>query len=121
MRIEFEKKPLPIEASSAKGPAEGRRLLLLYSSDNVCVATTAIELGMQLEVGGQTITVKQTAPLGFKIAIRDIAEGEKILKYGVSIGSAIRNIRPGEVVHIDNMKSDYLPTYTLDEQHRYDY
>jgi altronate dehydratase small subunit len=98
-----------------------RRLLLLCSIDNVCIATTAVESGARLEIDTQTLIVKQDIPLGFKIAVRDIAKDEKILKYGVSIGSATRDIVQGELVHVDNMKSDYLPTYTLGEGHRYDY
>ena len=31
------------------------------------------------------------------------------------IGSATRDIEPGEHVHLHNMKSDYLPTYTLED------
>ncbi|HRJ73596.1 MAG TPA: SAF domain-containing protein [Terrimicrobiaceae bacterium] len=46
--------------------------------------------------------------------MRDIRTGEKILKYGVPIGSATCDIAFGEHVHLHNMKSDYLPTYTLE-------
>ena len=34
------------------------------------------------------------------------------MKYGVSIGSALQGIHPGEHVHLHNMKSDYLPPHT---------
>ena len=44
-------------------------------------------------------------PYGHKIAVRDIACGEKIMKYGESIGAADRNIAKGEYVHIHNMKA----------------
>ena len=59
----------------------------------------------------QTIVVENSIPLGFKVAARDIAAGEKILKYGAPIGSARQVIRVGEIVHTHNMQSDYLPTY----------
>jgi hypothetical protein len=39
-----------------------------------------------------------------------------VIKYGVSIGSATRDIELGELVHLHNMKSDYLPTYTLEKE-----
>ena len=42
-----------------------------------------------------------------------------LLKYGVSIGSALRDIAAGEHVHLHNMQSDYLPTYTLEEGNQY--
>ena len=51
--------------------------------------------------------------------MRHIAAGEKVLKYGAPIGSATRDIGQGEHVHLHNMRSDYLPTYTLDEENLY--
>lgn len=62
-------------------------------------------------INGVTIAVGNSIPLGFKVAARDIAPGEKILKYGAPIGSAKQAIRAGEIVHLHNMQSDYLPTY----------
>ena len=60
--------------------------------------------------------MRQDIPLGFKIAGCNIATNESIVKYGVSIGSATRDIVRGDLVHLHNMKSDYLPTYTLDKE-----
>ncbi len=58
-------------------------------------------------------------PLGHKIAARDIAAGEKIIKYGAPIGSAIRDIASGEHVHTHNLKSDYIPTFKRGEGPRH--
>ncbi len=91
------------------------RLLTLHPNDNVCTAAAAIAAGTSLEIGGRAVVVSRKIPLGFKVAARAIHSGEKILKYGVPIGSATREIAAGEIVHLDNMKSDYLPTYTLDD------
>ena len=41
--------------------------------------------------------------LGHKIAIGDIGEGDRIIKYGETIGYASRMIEPGEHVHVHNM------------------
>jgi hypothetical protein len=49
--------------------------------------------------------------VGHKIARRPIAPGDKILRYGAAIGSAIAPIAPGEHVHMHNMKSDYIPAH----------
>ena len=49
----------------------------------------------------------------------DIAAGADIVKYGARIGIATRAIGRGQHVHVHNMKSGYLPTYTLDAAHRY--
>lgn len=44
-------------------------------------------------------------PIGHKIALRDIAEGDTIWKYGQDIGKAIAPIRKGEHVHVHNVKT----------------
>ena len=54
-------------------------------------------------------------PLGHKLARRDIAAGEKIVKYDAPIGSATAAIRAGEHAHVHNIKSDYTPTYHLED------
>jgi hypothetical protein len=92
------------------------RLLFLNPKDNVCTAITPIDGGTSLQISGYTVLLKQDIPLGFKIACCNIAADESIVKYGVSIGSATREIVRGDLVHLHNMKSDYLPTYTLDKE-----
>ena len=42
---------------------------------------------------------------GHKYALRDIAEGERIIKYGFPIGIASAPIRRGEHVHTNNLKT----------------
>ena len=79
------------------------RLLLLSPTDNVLIARVALE----------------GIPVGFKIARREIFAGEKIIKWGAPIGSATCDIEAGKLVHLDNMKSDYLTTYTFEGEHRY--
>ena len=96
------------------------RLLLLSPADNVLVAIRSIDRGSTLTLGGQEVEVAARIPLGFKVAARDISSGEKIFKYGAPIGSAIRNITAGSVVHVHNMKSDYLPTYKPEVHIRHD-
>jgi altronate dehydratase small subunit len=97
-------------------PVTDGRLLFLNSKDNVCTAIAPISSGTTLQISGDVVVIKQNIPLGFKIAGCNIATNESIIKYGVSIGSAIRDIVLGELVHLHNMKSDYLPTYTLEKE-----
>jgi (2R)-sulfolactate sulfo-lyase subunit alpha len=44
-------------------------------------------------------------PLGHKIALGDIAEGDTILKYGHDIGKAVAKVAKGGHVHIQNVKT----------------
>jgi hypothetical protein len=95
------------------------RLLKLDPHDNVFVTIRTIAVGDSLVIDGRGVEVSKEIPLGYKVAARDIAAGEKILKYRAHIGSATRAIAAGEIVHLHNMKSDYLPTFTRDEGMKY--
>jgi altronate dehydratase small subunit len=99
--------------------SDDARLLLLHPADNVFVLTATLGAGESYAVGGEEYLNKTELRLGHKIARVDIPAGGKILKYGVAIGSAIVPIRRGDHVHLHNLQSDYLPTYTLDKEHHF--
>ena len=44
-------------------------------------------------------------PLGHKIAMVDLKEGDTILKYGHDIGKVVKAIKKGEHVHVHNVKT----------------
>ena len=44
-------------------------------------------------------------PLGHKIAMTDLNEGDTILKYGHDIGKVVKLIKKGEHVHVHNVKT----------------
>ena len=44
-------------------------------------------------------------PLGHKIALLDLKEGDTILKYGHDIGKVIKPIKKGDHVHVHNVKT----------------
>jgi len=95
------------------------RLLRLDPQDNVAVATTTLQAGESVTIGGRPVTLPDRVPTGHKLALVPIAAGEKVAKYGSAIGSATCDIRPGDYIHTHNLKSDYLPTYTLDGTNPY--
>jgi len=95
-------------------PSPDPRWLQLSPDDNVGVATRTLEAGQSIVVEGRPVTLPERIPTGHKVAIRPIAAGEKVKKYGAPIGSATCAIGPGEYVHTHNLQSDYLPTYTRD-------
>jgi len=94
-------------------------LLLLHPGDNVAMATRDLPAGLEVQIAGARINLVKTTPTGHKVAVRSIAAGSRILKYAVPIGSATCDIAPGDYVHTHNMKSDYIPTYTLEAGHRF--
>jgi altronate dehydratase small subunit len=94
--------------------ATDARLLLLDPRDNVLVATVRVRAGEAIVLEGCRVVMTTDIPLGHKLARRSILLGEKILKYGAPVGSATATIGSGEHVHVHNVKSDYTPTYHLE-------
>lgn len=55
----------------------------------------------------KTISVKaqQDIPIGHKLAIRDLANGATVIKYGVDIGRTVAAIKVGQHAHVHNIKT----------------
>jgi (2R)-sulfolactate sulfo-lyase subunit alpha len=55
----------------------------------------------------ETINLKSldAVPLGHKIALKDIKNGDTVLKYGHDVGRAVANIGKGRHVHVHNLKT----------------
>jgi len=102
---------LRIKAEEGSDP----RLLLLDERDNVLVATARIRAGEAVTIAGVPATMPADVPIGHKLARTAIPAGTKIVKYGAPIGSATAPIATGELVHVHNVKSDYTPTYHLED------
>jgi len=51
------------------------------------------------------IQAKNEIPLGHKIAMNDLKEGDTIIKYGHDIGKVVKSIKKGEHVHVHNVKT----------------
>lgn len=64
---------------------------------------------------GVSLDGSESVPAGHKYALRAIAEGEAVIKYGEIIGRATQNIAEGEWVHTHNVRSH------LDESVEYHY
>lgn len=88
------------------------KLMRLHPLDTVVIIREPIERDEVVVIDGHPITFEQALRFGHKVAIRPIAKGEQIIKFGVPIGVATADIRLGEHVHLHNIKSNYLATYT---------
>ncbi len=51
------------------------------------------------------IRAKQAVPIGHKIALKDLAVGDTVIKYGEDIGKVVAPTAKGEHVHIHNLKT----------------
>ena len=85
-----------------------RDALMVSDKDNVATSLEDIGEGVEVQVrlGKEMRNIKalERIPFGFKIAVVDIAEGAKVLKYGESIGLASLEIKKGKLVHIHNLE-----------------
>lgn len=80
-------------------------ILLTSSKDNVVTCLRALNKDEEIEVQGNIYKVKQDIPQFHKMAIKNIAKGDFVYKYGQTIGVATNEISEGEYVHIHNVES----------------
>jgi altronate hydrolase len=71
--------------------------------DDVVVALRPIEAGERVPVGDATVLALEAIPPGHKMALRAIAAGAQIQKYGWPIGRAQQAIAAGALVHTHNL------------------
>ena len=78
-------------------------MIVIHPGDNVAVALRPFQRGGSIQEIGAALA--DDIPAGHKIAIRPIAKGTPIVKYGLPIGEATRDIAAGEHVHTHNLKT----------------
>jgi altronate dehydratase len=87
----------------------GNTAILLHEQDNVATALVDLAQGDQVQTAlgdlVYTVALLEDIALAHKFALRDIREGEEVLKYGMPIGRALCDIRAGEWVHVHNCRS----------------
>ncbi len=79
-------------------------VIVISEADNVATALEALSAGTVLS-GVGAVTVREAIPRGHKVAIRPIAAGTSVMKYGSPIGLAMADIPPGAHVHTHNLSS----------------
>lgn len=84
--------------------------ILLDPTDNVATALQDLSAGetvtVKLDKVTYAVVLREDVAFGHKYALRDIAKGEALLKYGLPIGKALEEIRAGSWVHVHNCRSD---------------
>ena len=81
-------------------------ILKINPADNVVVAIQPQSAGAVITVDGKKITVLEDVPAGHKIAIKDLAEGENVIKYGFPIGHAREAKAAGSWMNENNIKTN---------------
>ena len=85
-------------------------VLKINKADSVVVCLRPLQKGEIINVDGEDITILQDTPSGHKILIHDTDEGVDIIKYGYPIGHAKVNLKAGEWVNENNLKTNLSGT-----------
>ena len=87
-------------------------IVLHEAKDTVGVAVVeGIKAGTQLNAWIMdedeivTVPAKQDIPIGHKVALKDMAVGDTVIKYGVDIGKVVQPIQRGAHAHVHNIKT----------------
>ena len=70
---------------------------LTAGTDMLCVIT--------IDDSDFQLTSKDDVPIGHKIALKDLSEGDTIIKYGEDIGKMVASVEKGGHVHVHNLKT----------------
>ena len=84
--------------------------LKINPADSVVVCLQPKKKGDVIDIDGKQVTVLQDTPAGHKVLISDKKEGEDIIKYGYPIGHARKDLKAGEWVNENNLKTNLSGT-----------
>lgn len=86
--------------------------VLHEEKDSVAVVVVeGIEAGQDMNAlildDNRTITIKAggAIPIGHKVAVRPMAAGDTVIKYGTDIGKVVEPIAVGDHAHVHNIKT----------------
>jgi altronate hydrolase len=93
------------QASPTLAAAQTPDVLQLHPGDDVAVALRPLVAGEPLALGERRLTPIEDIPHGHKLALRDLAAGEAVCKFGWPIGRMKSAVRAGGHVHAHNVET----------------
>ena len=84
--------------------------LKINPADSVVVCLSPKKKGDLITDDGRQIAINQDTPAGHKVLIKDVSEGEDIIKYGYPIGHAMTSMKAGDWVNENNLKTNLSGT-----------
>ena len=91
-----------------------KRVMQMTITDSVATALEMLGINETVDVVLptqeliDTVIIKQSIPFGHKLAVKSMAKGDSVVKYGETIGQATMAIEPGEYVHVHNVMSNRM-------------
>ena len=89
---------------------EQATFLKINPADSVVVCLQAKKKGDIIEIDGLKVVVNQDTPAGHKVLIKDAPKGTDIIKYGYPIGHAKEDLKAGDWVNENNLKTNLSGT-----------
>jgi (2R)-sulfolactate sulfo-lyase subunit alpha len=82
------------------------------ANDTVAVVVVeGVQAGMALtgwimdEDRNIVVQAQQDIPIGHKVALKDMAPGDTVVKYGIDMGKVVAPIKTGQHAHVHNIKT----------------
>jgi altronate dehydratase small subunit len=92
--------------------ARTTEVIVINEKDNVATALKGLNAGAEVSVEFQghveKVTLLSDIPMGHKFSLKEMEEGEAVIKYGEPIGQTTAKIARGEHVHVHNVVSQKL-------------
>ena len=82
------------------------KFLKINTADNVAVAIENLQKGETVTIEGTDIVLQEEVPAGHKFALKDLTEGEDVIKYGYPIGHTLQAIAQGRWINERNLKTN---------------
>jgi len=86
-----------------------QNILQIDPKDNLIVALTDLEAGTVLEIGGESVELRDAIPAKHKFALRDLDVDDTAVMYGVIVGRPNRTIGRGERITTANLEHATTP------------
>lgn len=86
------------------------RALRIHPEDNVGVLLSDGAPGDLVEIDGKRFALGEEVPRGHKVALRALAPGEAVVKYGFPIGHVTEAVEAGRWLHSHNMATGLSDT-----------
>lgn len=94
-----------------------KKYIKIHKNDNVAIALVDLEAGFSMDIDEGSLILTEDVARGHKVALRDIEEGEDVIKYGMPIGHTTTSLRAGSWIHTHNTRTN-LKDLTTYEYHQ---
>ena len=82
------------------------KYLKINPADNVVVAITDLKAGEIISDEGADVVLKEDVPAGHKVTLKDLTEGENVIKYGYPIGHVRQDVEAGKWINENQIQTN---------------